>query len=140
MPFIVRPYGRFPGHPLMALADLLLLHTPSNAGLCLPPVVEKESPYHYLLALTDSMFYAQTAIARHTGESTGSREEDFFNLLYGFKLAKADFECAASQVSPYAKSADKAITISANAAALSFLQLAELQEQAALDFKSTLDS
>ena len=142
MPFTIRPYRRFhvQSLTLITIAALLMLHTPSHAGFCLPPVVEKESPYHYLLALTDSLAYAKTATERYSEERTESTQEHLLNLFLSFKLAKADFDCAASQVSPYGTSTDRVIKASAEAAALSFFQLAELTEQAALDWKSTLDS
>lgn len=137
MPFTYRP---FPAQTVMAIAALLMLHTPSHAGICYPLVVEKESPYRYVLTLIDSMSYAKTAIERYEQKRSTNTDENLLMLFYGFKLAKADFECAESQVSPYSSSTNEAIQTSAEAAALSFSRLAALQEEAARDLKSALDA
>lgn len=140
MPFSVRPYRRFPVQFLMTIATLLMLHTPSHAGLCLPHDVEKESPYRYVLTLIDSMGYAQTAIKRQEQKSSTNTEETLFQLFYGFKLAEADFDCAEFQVSPYVSSTNEAIRTSAKGAALSYSRLGALQEEAALHLKLLLDA
>ena len=140
MPFSIRPSRRFPLLPLMALASLLMLDTPSHAGLCFPPTIEKESAYHYLLSLADSFGYAKEAIDRHAEPESTSFEDNNFKFLYATKLSKSDYECAASQVAPYSTSSDETIKLSALGVGMVFLRLADLQEQGVLEFKAVLDA
>jgi hypothetical protein len=106
----------------------------------LPPTVEKESAYHYLLSLADSLSYAKTAVERDAGPKSSSFEDNMFNVLYAHKLVKADFECAASQVSPYTQSSDEAIQTSATGVGIAFLRLSDLQEEAINEWTKTLDA
>jgi hypothetical protein len=63
-----------------------------------------------------------------------------YDLLLGLKLGKADFECAESQVSPYAASSVETIQISARGAALVFARLAELHQKSVAQHTALLNS
>lgn len=140
MPFLIRPSRRVPLLAVMAVAILIMLDTSSHAGLCLPPAFEKESAYHYLLSLNTSFSYAKDAVERLGGKRSTDADVEIFKVLYGLKLAKADFECAATQVSPYDASTNEAIRASANGVGAVFLRLADFQEQAAHEIELTLDA
>lgn len=140
MPFSIRPCRRFPLLAVTGLAFLILWDTSSHAGLCLPPAFEKESGYHYLLSLNTSFSYAKDAVERLGGKSSTDADEEIFKVLFGLKLAKTDFECAAAQVSPYTASTNEAIRASANGVGTIFLRLAEFQEQTAHEIKLTVDA
>ena len=45
MPFSIRASFRLPVQSLVTIAILYLMHTPVHAGLCMRPVVQKDSPY-----------------------------------------------------------------------------------------------
>src|SRR2546425_3959691 len=107
MPFTLRPYRRFTVQSLVTIAILCVVHTPVHAELGMPPVVQKDSPYQYILTLVDAMSYAKSALA-HMPKNMNSQSSEY-DLLLGLKLGKADFEYAASQVSPYAASSTETI-------------------------------
>jgi hypothetical protein len=138
MAFSIRPFRRFPVQSLVTIATLYLLHTPAHAGLCMPPVVQKESPYQYILSLTDALSYAKSALDR-IPKNLNSLSSDY-DLLLGLKLGKADFECAGSQVSPYAASSTETIQTSARGAASVFARLGDLQEQSVAQYTALLNS
>jgi hypothetical protein len=126
--------------PLLALIFLFLSFQLSHAALCFPSSSETDSAYQYLVSLTESLGYAKTAIERHLGPENTSFEGDMFNVLYAHKLAKGDFECAASQVAPYTKSPNEAIQTSAIGVGTVFMRLAELQDNAVDEWTKTLDA
>lgn len=116
-----------------------LLHSEAQAGLCTPPTVQKESPYHYIVSLAEALTYAKSGLDRSGPSGLGPRPSDF-DLLVGLKLAKADFECAKSQVSPYTTSSNESIKTSAEGAALVFSLLVDLHEKSVAEHKALLDS
>jgi len=138
MPFTLRPYRRFTVQSLVTIAILCVVHTPVHAELCMPPVVQKDSPYQYILTLVDAMSYAKSALA-HMPKNMNSQSSEY-DLLLGLKLGKADFECAALQVSPYAASSPETIQISARGAALVFARLADLREKSVSQYTAILNS
>jgi len=89
----------------LAVVGALLLDIPGEAGVCLPPTVERENPYRYLLTLADVLSYAKSGLDRTGATGLGSKASDF-DLLLGLKLGKGDFECARSQVAPFAASSN----------------------------------
>lgn len=121
------------------VTTFLLFSGSSEAALCFPPSVEKESPYHYLLALSNAFGYAKDAISRNEEPSTDTTQETL-RLLYAFKLAKGDYECAAQQMAPYAESSSETISKSAKWIGTIFLMLAEFQDEAVQDMKATIDA
>jgi hypothetical protein len=124
---------------LLLLTVGALLHSVALAGVCPPPTVQKESPYHYLLSLTDALSHAKSGLDRTSPAGLGSRATDF-DLLFGLKLGKGDFECAKAQVSPYVTSSNEAIKTSAQGAALVFSLLVDLQDKSVAEHKAFLDA
>ena len=61
MPFSSRSSFRLPVQSLVTIAILYLMHTPVHAGLCMRPVVQKDSPYKYILSLTDALSDSKSA-------------------------------------------------------------------------------
>ncbi len=117
---------------------VVCIATSAQASVCLPPKVEKESPYRYVLTLADALSYAKSALDRAAatqGPSVGN-----FELLLALKLGKADLECAESQVAPFVGSLNKPIKLSAQVAAAVFSQLAKLQQRSVDEHKTLLDS
>lgn len=123
----------------LSVVAFSLLHSPAQAGLCTPPTVQKESPHHYIVSLAEALSYAKSGLDRTGPSGLGPKPSDF-DLLLGLKLGKADFECAKSQVSPYATSSNEAIKTSAEGAALVFSLLADLHEKSVAEHKALLDS
>ncbi len=125
-------------------AALFLAHTPVQAGLCTPPVVEKESPYAYMVSLAEALSYGKSGLDRLGLKDQNRKDPDstsaIFNRLLGLKLGKADYECAASHVQPYAASSHKAIQTSAQGVALVFARLAELNDKSVAEDKAMLNS
>ncbi len=114
---------------------------PSDADLCIASVVEKNSPFHFLLSLTDGLGYAQTSIQRFNKGTQGSPKGSFLlSMLSVIKVAKADLECAESQVDGYRTSSHPAIQQSAEATASVFARLSSLQGQSLLDFRAAIDA
>jgi hypothetical protein len=123
----------------LTVAVFSLLHGEAQAGLCIPPTVQKESPYHYLVSLAEALSYAKSAVDRTRSSDSATPPSDF-DLLLGLKLGKADFECAKSQVSPYTTSSIEAIKTSAEGATLVFSLLADLHQKSVAEHKALLDS
>src|SRR5262245_8957952 len=124
--------------PLLAIiAVLFIVDTPAHAGLCMPPVVEKESPYQYILTLTNAMGYAKSALDRIPKTM---RQSSNYDLLLGLELEKADFKCAASQVSPYTSSSTETIRISAERATSVFASLVDHQEKSIVQYAAMRNS
>lgn len=127
---------------LATIAILCVIQTPTNAGLCIQPVVQKEIPYQYLVSLTDAFSYAKSGLDRFPGRKDERADAGTlaFETFLDLKLAKADLECAASQISPYSTSADRSIKRSAEVGAVSFTLLADLLDKLAADYKVLHDS
>lgn len=114
---------------------------PSHADLCIASMVEKNSPFHFLISLTDALGYAQTSVQRfNEGTQVSPKENSFLSKLSVFKLAKADLECAESQLDGYRTSPHATIRQSAEATASVFARLSSLQGQTLLDFRAAIDA
>jgi hypothetical protein len=138
MHFSIHLHRRFSVQAVATIAILFFMHITAHAGLCMPPVVEKDSTYQYILTLADAMGYAKSALDR-VPKYTKSQSSDY-DLLLGLKLGQADFECAASHVSPYASSSTETIQVSAQAAALVFTSIVELREKSIAQYTTILNS
>jgi hypothetical protein len=113
-------------------------NVPAYGTLCMPPTVQKDSPYHYIASLTEALTYGQSGLDR-TVRSGQKSSVIGFDLLLGLKVGKKDFDCAASQVSPYADSSSEAIRASAEGATLVFTLLSELHERSIGEYRAILD-
>jgi len=138
MPFSIHLHRRCSAPRLTIIAVLFFIYTPVHAGLCMPPVVEKESLYQYLLTLTNAMGYTKSALDRIP--KTMKSQSSYDDFLVGLELGKADFECAASQVSPYLSSSTEPIRISAQRATSVFASLVALQEKSIVQYAAILNS
>lgn len=118
---------------------LLSFERPVLAGYCVPPDEGKDA-YHYVLALVRGMSYAKTGIDRFTETPSSKPYGAAFDLLYAFRLAKADLECAASQVTSFTEDPREEIRLSAVGASTSFWRLAELYDEERLHYKELLDA
>ena len=108
------------------------LWTPdTGAGLCLTPVANPDSPYHYLLALVDALGMAKSAderladIAPNPSNPLAGTTQTMLTL----KLSNADLECALKFVTPYKVSGKEPIKTSAEGAETVFTALISLQTQ-----------
>lgn len=124
----------------LAIIALSLAAVPAEGGLCIPPTVQRDSPYHYVASLTEALTYAKSGLDRTAHGRQGSGSVSDFDLLLGLKLGKADFVCAGSQLSAYSASSNEAIKTSAEGATLVFALLAKLHERTAAEHKVLLDS
>lgn len=124
----------------LALIALVGCNLPAEGGLCAPPTVQKESPYHYIASLTEALTYAKSGLDRTAQSRQGSGSVGDFDLFLSLKLAKGDFDCAGSQVSAYATSSNQAIRTSAEGTTLVFTLLAKLQDRSVAEYKALLDS
>ena len=123
----------------LLIVGAAVVDTPAHAGVCQPPTVEKESPYRYAVTLADALSYAKSALDRTSPATLGS-EPTNFAVLFAMKLAKADFECAQSQVEPFVPSSNEAIETSARGAGMAFKLLAAFVQKTIDDHKALLDS
>jgi len=124
----------------LAVIALSSAAVPAQGGLCTPPTVLRDSPYHYIASLTEALTYAKSGLDRTAQGRQGSSSVSDFDLFLGLKLRKADFDCAGSQVSAYAASSNEAIKTSAEGATFVFTFLAKLDEQSVAEYKAFLDS
>lgn len=124
----------------LAVAVASAPHATALAGVCQPPTVQKQSPYHYLVSLSEALGYAKSGLDRSSPTGLGSSKPSDFDLLFGLKLAKADFECAKEQVVPYGTSSNKAIKTSAQGATLVFALLVDLEQRSIEEYKTLLDA
>jgi hypothetical protein len=131
----------------MLLAMLGVAHD-AMAACFQKPVSNSSDPYEYVLALVDSYSWAHTALSRT--ETKTDREQDSFiadivDRVYGLKLAKNDYQCAAEAVSGFRQSRDEAIKTSADGAHLVYLVLKQLNDESIgellkiVDVKNTFD-
>src|SRR5688572_18725209 len=121
----------------VSLSILVTVFSPLMASVqaapCTPPVVEKDSPYKYIVSLTDALSYAKSGLERIPASSSQPRPTDF-DFLLGLKLGRADYKCAESQVSPYAVSSNEVIKTSAEGAAIVFSNLADLSDKSVAEY------
>ena len=123
---------------LLTFSALALCVVPAESAICIPPTVVTDSPYHYIKSLTDALSYAKDALDRSA--SLQPRQGGDVDLFVAIKLAKTDYECARSQVSPYAASTNKAIKTSADGAAFTFDRLAQLSDRTVAEYREVLNS
>ena len=122
-----------------ALVGILLLSPlPVHAGLCMPAVVEKNSPYDYIVSLADALSYTKQGQDR-TDPARADPKTSPFDLLLGMKLGKADFECARSKIVPFVSSTNEVIETSATGVADALRVLIELKEVSAATVTKLLD-
>ena len=131
----------------IAMLVLSLGATPVRA-LCFKQTVQKDSPYHYALALIDSFSYAKSALGRFRPDLTNTEPDNFLSALgdfaYEVKLANKDYECAASMIEGYTTSNQEAIVLSSMGTYHVFTSIMELNNAdlagmlKLLDGKSTL--
>jgi hypothetical protein len=123
---------------VVALIALALYAVPAESTMCVPPTVEKDSPYHYITSLTEALSHARAAVDRAI--SPQPRQVSEVDLFIALKLGKADFDCARAQVSAYATSSNDAIKTSAEGTTLTFARLAQLNDRSVAEYKAILDS
>jgi hypothetical protein len=124
---------------LICIASPALFVQPALASLCFPAPNEPD-PYHYIRALIKGMSYAKTAVERLSETKPSDTSSDIaFSILYELRLAKSDFECAASQVDPYSENPREMVSKSAVGAGVASLKLAELMDDERSRFKQFLD-
>jgi len=115
---------------------MLLVSTIAPARtLCLPPTVEKNSPYRYLASLAAGLVHAKEGL-----ESVNDPDADPYALIVALRLQQSSFRCAESQVAPYETSSDSTISESAQATAAIFQQLAELDDKFVAHAKILLEA
>lgn len=95
----------------------------STASMCLPPEARPNSVPHYVAALVDALAYGKS------GRDRTANTEVIAELMLNLKLKDGDYECAASQLAPYEKSQNKAVSISAQLARTAFLSLVALDRR-----------
>lgn len=142
---ILRTRRFFPCRPLLLCVIFaitgLIQPSPSHADLCIASVVEQNSPFHFFMSLTDGLGYAQTSIQRfNEGTHASPKGGSLLSMLSVVKLAKADLECAESQLGGYRTSAHAPIRQSAEATASVFARLSSLQGQTLFDFRAAIDA
>lgn len=129
---------------VILITGFFLVHTSAYGGVCMPPVVEKESPFAYVVSLTEALSYGKEALGRLVPKDQELKDPDplsaHYDRLLGLKLGKADYECAASQVQPYKASSNDAIQTSAQGVALVFATLAALNDKSVAEHKALLNS
>ena len=129
---------------VMLAATVSLLHTPAYGGLCMPPAVEKESPYAYMVSLTEALSHGKEGLDRLDARDQGLKAPDpssvHYDLLLALKLGKADYECAATQVQPYVASSNEAIQTSAKGVAFVFISLGALNDKSVAEHTAMLNA
>jgi hypothetical protein len=95
----------------------------AHADLCLPPAnMELDSPYRYVLGLTDAFAYGKQGVERF---GKYFENEGILELMWVVKREADDYLCAAAQVEPYRKSKVEAIAGSADGVVNVFSLLAQ---------------
>jgi hypothetical protein len=109
--------------------------TVALAGVCIPPVVETNSPYRYMLGVADALVYAKQGTSR-----LHESDQDLVSILVAVKLQQSDYKCAESQIAPYAASKDTMIALNARAIGLCFHRLADVSGELVSQCKAMMDS
>jgi len=111
----------------------------ATAGTCTVPRARPYRTYYYYMAMTDALRQAKAARDQSvTALNAGvSPTQSAPALLVALQSSEAGYRCAASYVEPYAKSNNRAISVSASGLTTSLHQLAGLEnyvEQHTNDF------
>lgn len=126
---------------VLCLSTALAQPSTSYGNLCVVSVIQKNSLFNFLVSLVDGLDNAQNSIRRYNDESAGRpKDRTLSSTLSAIKMAKADLECAESQISGYRDSVHAPIRQSAQAIASLFSRLANLQGQTILEFQAAIDS
>lgn len=110
---------------------------PENSG----QVAGGES-YRYVLALAQSFTHARAAFSKAPMESPGGTpgpDQELSRLAGQIQSAAEDYKCAVELVAPYAKSSDESVALSAEAAAVTYGALIQLDDQKRQLLQSVLD-
>ena len=86
--------------------------------------------------------HAQAALSKAPAESPGRNpgpDRELSRLVNQLKSAAEDYKCAAELVVPYTKSSDEGVALSAQAAALTYVALIQLDDQKMQLVQSVLD-
>ena len=113
----------------------LVLNTNHALAICFPPKATPEDPFQFMMALTESLSYAKSALAKGSRDTT-----DLTEMIYQVKSAEEDYKCAADFMGAYTKSKDQLIAGSAEVARNTFNGLINLDEQLIALIKSVLDA
>lgn len=120
----------------------LIMLAPSKVGgaLCMPPEAKPNSPYHYLLALTNALGWAKSARDRLMQSHSTNKEllSSITESILAIKLADRDYECAVTILLPYKGSHHDVVKTSAKSAATVFSMLVELDKQFIAHYKKLL--
>lgn len=120
---------------LMWCAVFLL--SAGRAGAACPPQESDrapgETPFQYVLALTESFSHARSALATVTPAQSSGRnlgtDQQLDGLADRLRSAAEDYACASELVAPYTESSEESIALSAQAVAFTYTQLAQLDRQ-----------
>jgi len=122
-----------------------LLGMKQAAAVC-PPGESRRAgggePFRYALALAESLGQAKAALSKAPAESPGRNpgsDQELSRLVNQLKSATEDYKCAAELVAPYAKSSDEGVALSAQAAAVTYGALIQMDDQKMQLVQSVLD-
>ncbi len=132
---------------ILALSDPV---TAAGQTLCVPRIADPPIQFEYVIHLVDSFKYAKAAsdqteqaIAKLAATQVNSQAEfvaAITDVLVAVKGAGLDYQCAASLVEPFTKSANDAIKSSAEGAHLVYTQLAAIDREMFQDFLQGLNT
>ena len=129
----------------LVLCAVTLLSMKQAAAVC-PPAESRRvaggEPFRYALALAESLAQAKSALSKAPAESPGRNpgsDRELSQLVNQLKSAAEDYQCAAELVAPYAKSSDEGVALSAQAAAVTYGALIQLDDQKMQLVQSVLD-
>ena len=131
-------------YPLVWCA-VALLGMKQAAAVCPPGESRRTAgsePFRYALALAESFAHAKSAVAKAPVESPGrdpGANRELSQLVNQLRSASEDYQCAVELVAPYAKSRDQGVALSAQAAAVTYGALIQLDEQKRGLIQSVLD-
>ena len=130
---------------LLVWCAVALLAGKQAAAVCPPPEsrrVAGPEPFRYALALAESLAQAKLASSKAPAEAPGrdpGPDQELSRLVNQLKSAAEDYQCAAELVAPYAKSSDEGVALSAQAAAVTYGALIQLDDQKTQLIQSVLD-
>ena len=122
-----------------------LLGMKQAAAVCPPGESRRVAggePFRYAMALAGSLAQAKSAISKAPPESPGRTpgpDRELSQLVNRLKSAAEDYKCAAELVAPYTKSSDEGVALSAQAAAVTYGALLQLDDQKMQLVQSVLD-
>lgn len=112
------------------------------AGICVPAEAKPDSPYDYMLTFADALDMAKSARDRISQAPTKENDPigSATETMLALKLGNRDYQCAATILAPYKGSHDESIKGSAEAAAMVFLALVELNKEFIGFYTKALDA